>query len=1584
MPAPDAPALPPGFSLVRTLASSDRGLVVEVRDDEQRRLVLRILAEPGVQLGLEADVCTRVGHQGLIAPSAWGQLDDQRAWIARPWVDGRPLDAALADADEAQAVAWIATLLQALGALHDAGLLHRDVKADNVLVDDDGPWLVDLDLLSDHTARAAGSPQHLAPELLAGQPNSPATDLFALGATLAFACCGAPAPDMALRFPRLDFWAASGLDAARLPARLSRLVRALVRRHPADRPASAAAAAVLLDADGAGAPPSTEPPFLLGRQPALRQLVEDLSGDAPAGPVLLVEVEAGDEVDALVEALALALAAAGIPTAAEHGDRACRVDAVRSPDAAAADLAELLTWPTRPGHVLVGTRDGASAIIDALRGRGMDVEAAELRRVGWPALSRSAIERHLLDLSAASNPAFAGELAGALQRRSGGSHPRLARLLARAASLGVLRRDGTGWTLLRGDWPQDGDDAPDLDGLGDAAGALLDALVVVADDALPAWPLALRLTGLDLDAARAALAELMAHGLVESTPRGPRALPALAHDRLPRARLDPARRRALELLRADGAPAEVCARHELALSETPRDIMAALAGWDAAFAAGRLTRLRALLDQARAHPAADDGVRDACALRLARLELAHGHATRGWDAIESASGDAQASPELLLVAAHAAEQSGRRDAARALHRRVLDRTAERADRLRACAGLAFADVMDGAPALALEHTDDVSDDDADDAAALALSVRGVALLHLGRGDEARAVLDAAHARARRSEQPSLTARTQLNRAAGLRRAGDPREAVAALEDAEREFARAGHVHGRAQAAASLGVLQRDLGELRRARAELTRALALHRRVGDRHGAAAAQGSLAAVELEAGHVGAALEVGRRAADELARSGHHGERGFVLTQLAMASALDGLHEDAHGLLAGPDAETLAEARPTLAARARALVLALSGEEPRAVAMLREALDTATDQAERFRLAALLHVLEPGQAAAVAALHEAAGILDSDVRRAEASWRTADATDVSGLRRWLERFDEAGRTDLARVVAQHLADLHDTADRVGERREASARAAHATDALLDGVPAPRQERLLQRLGRLAGERPTPAQRGVTLDWLLACNRRLAREDDLDALLLAIVDAGLEVTRARRGFLVLVDDDHVQAHVARGMEHHDLAPEAARFSQSVVRKAVETGRPVLTSDAAADTRFSSAASIAALSLRSVLCVPLPGPGGPLGALYVDDDARREAFDERDVERLVALADQASTTVVHVRRRAEVEALNARLAERVEHQAEELERARQALRRRGETSPVAGLIGESAAMQTVYDLIDRVAPTDLSVLVTGPSGSGKNVVSRALHERSDRAAGPLIVENVAAVPATLLESELFGHARGAFTGADRDRPGLFAEADGGTFVLDEIGELPLELQPKLLRVLETGEVRPVGARRARTVDVRIVAATNRDLLECVRDGSFREDLYYRLNGVELHLPGLAERLDDIPLLVAHFLDRLGAKHDAPKSIDDAVLAALVERPWPGQVRELSNEVARLYYLSDTRIADASLVRPPGRADDDAAASASLRLEDVERETIRRALEAAGGRKDRAAQLLGISRTGLYAKLKRLEISADD
>ncbi len=310
-------------------------------------------------------------------------------------------------------------------------------------------------------------------------------------------------------------------------------------------------------------------------------------------------------------------------------------------------------------------------------------------------------------------------------------------------------------------------------------------------------------------------------------------------------------------------------------------------------------------------------------------------------------------------------------------------------------------------------------------------------------------------------------------------------------------------------------------------------------------------------------------------------------------------------------------------------------------------------------------------------------------------------------------------------------------------------------------------------------------------------------------------------------------------------------------------------------------------------------------------------------------------------------------------------------------------------MVGRSAAITEVYKAVARVASSRASILIQGETGTGKELVARAIHDAGPRAAGPYVAVNCPSLPEGLLESELFGHVRGAFTGATEDRAGLFETADGGTLLLDEIGDMPLAVQAKLLRVLETSEVRRVGASTAKTVDVRVVAATHRDLGRAVRGGSFREDLLYRLNTVTIDVPPLRERVEDIPLLVEHFIHQVAERSGGGvQGIDPRALAALEGYPWPGNVRELAHVIERAMALARgpaIHTSDLPAIVVHAGAHEREPAPASLQtLEEVERAHILSVLKSVGGVRRRAAAILGIDRKTLYRKLLAYGIDAED
>ena len=304
------------------------------------------------------------------------------------------------------------------------------------------------------------------------------------------------------------------------------------------------------------------------------------------------------------------------------------------------------------------------------------------------------------------------------------------------------------------------------------------------------------------------------------------------------------------------------------------------------------------------------------------------------------------------------------------------------------------------------------------------------------------------------------------------------------------------------------------------------------------------------------------------------------------------------------------------------------------------------------------------------------------------------------------------------------------------------------------------------------------------------------------------------------------------------------------------------------------------------------------------------------------------------------------------------------------------------GIIGQSPAIQRVLTTIRQIGPTDISVLVTGESGTGKELVAQAIHRNSQRARKPFKPLNCAGLSASILESELFGHIRGAFTGADRDRQGVFEYADGGTLFLDEIGDMPMDMQAKLLRVLESGEVVRVGSNEPKHVDVRMIAATNHDLDKLIADGRFRNDLMYRIRGVQIHLPPLRERREDIPLLVRHYVDQQAAKMSKPIArIDDDAMTALTQYDWPGNVRQLIHVVQNTVVVADGETVRHDDVPVEVRLSDAGESGgigslAGMSLDQIEKQAIRNTLKMTAGNREAAARMLGIGERTLYRKLK--------
>ncbi len=407
-------------------------------------------------------------------------------------------------------------------------------------------------------------------------------------------------------------------------------------------------------------------------------------------------------------------------------------------------------------------------------------------------------------------------------------------------------------------------------------------------------------------------------------------------------------------------------------------------------------------------------------------------------------------------------------------------------------------------------------------------------------------------------------------------------------------------------------------------------------------------------------------------------------------------------------------------------------------------------------------------------------------------------------------------------------------------------------------------------------------------------------------------------------------------------------------------------------------------------------------------GVLYLERESRDSEFNETQV-RLIEHAGLLASTLMGASLSRENEAALVEKVEELEDQLAGLRKEFEArldlqtaelTNMRKEAEDIEGpvhrfdyseMIGNSQGMHEVFRMLDKVTDLPVPVLILGESGSGKELVARALHYNSGRAAtGKLVAENCAALPETLLESELFGYTKGSFTGADRDKIGLFGLANGGTIFLDEIGEISLAMQAKLLRVIEEGEVRPIGAKASKKVDFRLVCATNKNLAEEVRKGTFRQDLFFRINVVTIRLPPLRERKEDVPLLVDFFLKKAASEAGYGHiKLDRGVLRALMSYSWPGNVRELENEIKRLVALSDGKKIEASLLSPGLRqvAEEESLSEIGSSLKDVveniEKRKILEALERTKGNKSRAAEILGLSRLGLRKKMERYEIAGD-
>ena len=470
---------------------------------------------------------------------------------------------------------------------------------------------------------------------------------------------------------------------------------------------------------------------------------------------------------------------------------------------------------------------------------------------------------------------------------------------------------------------------------------------------------------------------------------------------------------------------------------------------------------------------------------------------------------------------------------------------------------------------------------------------------------------------------------------------------------------------------------------------------------------------------------------------------------------------------------------------------------------------------------------------------------------------------------------------------------------------------------------------------------------------------NRRLLEIRSVPEQITALLDAVIEVTHAAKGFIVLTRNDEPEVAAARNLDKKDITDGVRHLSDSIIRRCIDTRSPLIVSDALNDSTFGTSESVMSLKLCSVMVAPLISQGQLLGLIYVGNDNVVSLFEESSLDILTIFAGQASLILQNAMLMDEVVSDRDRIAGALDEK------------------KFGDIIGSCPSLLEVFNKVEKVAGANINVLITGETGTGKELIARELHRRSPRKGDPFVVVNCGAIPENLMESELFGHVRGAFTGAIATRDGKFQQADKGTLFLDEIGEMPLALQVKLLRAIQERVVVKVGDSKPQSVDIRVVAATNRDLEEEIQRNGFREDLFYRLNVVNLHLPPLRERGDDVVVLAKYLLQKYAQEFgSAVKGFTPGALAAMRKYEWPGNVRQLENRIKKAIVLADkTLVGSEDLDLFPEALE--AVQPLNEAREDFTRRYILEILERNDGNRTKTARDLGVDPRTIFRYLER-------
>ncbi len=1517
-----------------------------------QRVCLKLLAHHELSRALrsEFEALRLVSHPNLARVRDFGVA--LLAGVSTPFftsdlIEGRPLDVALAGMPFEVTRDTIGGVLSALASLHASGVRHGDIKPENILVSPQGRAVV-IDLSCTATigdaVAPAGTPGFMAPEVLRGEQADGRADLFSLGRVLQPLIGGSDVPP---------------------PARA--LVRRMLAEHASDRPLSAVEALEELTPGFATVvAPHATPRTLIDRRDLLTQTtaaIRALAEGRPGPRVLdLIGPRGSGKTRFLRE---LAWSAQQVCSTVEVFVH--RPEAVTRALAIASDREELpagvlaavaaheaLVSEARPLVIVVDDADRTNeeelAILDTFARLLAPSDPILLVRAGTRPRGTVAVELKLEPLSEAGVRDWAAEVGfseahGRIYQATRG-HPADVDAAVAALERGVPARGlETALEVEPGELqalPADSQLALAL--IACARAPLeLDTLAVLDPSASPAAIAALealgvvRLTAAGLELLRPGLEQAVLHAIPAETFReahrllGERAEAAIAGERIERA----------------SEAAAAATRHF------------ALGGCELR-AASLFERSLALMEaaplawRAAVEPLLAEGASDAMVLALARALLGAGDARAALELVSSRAGD-----EAALLRAECEIELGEAKLARDLLVTIEPAdhvlSARRAALLsRALVRLgAFGDAHHASLPAILDSSLPPS------VRADLLECAGVAALYSGDPARAKGWLDEAEALLGTFASPRRRVRAAAHRGIAAFRAGDLEAARRGYGDALALAEKHALADQIARSAVNFGTACHQRGEVAEAQAAYARGEQIARALDQRDSLLVLAFNAAKLYADAG----ALDRAEAKAQQVVTAGERQQKRFFV---AAAQSVLGDVAFARG--------DLERARRLFEASRTAFVAEDAKRE------------IAEEELELGRVA--ISAGRDGDAAAHLAAARALGLDDAAdlrVRAAMLSARLALGTgDAAAARRELSGAlrdaEEAGLPELRARALMLLADATSMAGLAGEAAEHRARARAIWTSMTLGLGEAEVAAFFRRPERAAltaeapspvGGQPSSHPRSELYERLVASFRKLNASLETEDVLRMALDEAIELTGAERGFLLLAApaSGELSVAVARNLDKASLDEGHMRFSRSIAERAIRSAEPVLTVDAQSDDRFRSNVSVHAMGLRSVIAVPIRSPDGVLGALYLDNRYKRARFGDADSDVLLSFADQVAIAL-----------RNARLAEALAHRGERLEREGEALRDELEKTRAAlehrfdysAMIGRSAALRRVLSVLDRVIDSPLSVLVSGESGTGKELVARAIHAGSQRRAAPFVGINCAALPAALLESELFGHARGAFTGADRDRAGLVVAAKGGTLFLDELGEMPLEVQAKLLRVLQEREVRPLGSSVTVPVDFRLVCATNRDLRKEAAAGRFREDLYYRVGVVEVTVPPLRERLDDLPDLVRHFVTKSATELGRPlPKVTLGVLRKLEQHDFPGNVRELENLITKAVVLADgdeLRAADIELPR--------AAKLPKKRSPANEREVLLRALEASNYSAVRAASDLGMPRATFYRKLK--------